>query len=95
MNNLNASDPITNPIKRVSIKISSNGSDYIYAKATLTVIGLYILIFILTITFSVLEFRYKTSEFDLDTLKERFDEKMKTLKENLGMEEVGAYSYIS
>eukprot|EP00092_Neocalanus_flemingeri_P009052 GFUD01009743.1.p1 GENE.GFUD01009743.1~~GFUD01009743.1.p1 ORF type:complete len:730 (+),score=141.45 GFUD01009743.1:101-2290(+) len=67
---------ITDPRKRISISIGSNGSDSDYAKATMAVISLYIGIFILTISFSILEFRYKYSDFEQileykDTIVER------------------------
>lgn len=69
---------LTDPRKRVSISVGSNGSDYDYAMATMAVISLYIAIFILTITFSILEFRYKYSDFE--QVKETIVEKFKNIE---------------
>jgi len=68
---------LTDPRKKVSISIGSNGSDYDYAVATMAVISLYIAIFILTISFSILEFRYKYSDFE--QVKETIVEKLKNI----------------
>jgi len=79
---------ITDPKKRISISIGSNGSDYDYAAATMAVISLYIGIFILTITFSILEFRYKYSDFEQvrETIVETF---MKIEFPNIEMPDFG------
>jgi len=69
---------VTDPRKRVNISVGSNGSDYDYALATMAVISLYIAIFILTITFSILEFRYKDSDFE--QVKEQIVEKFKNIE---------------
>jgi len=68
---------LTDPRKRVKISVGSNGSDYDYIMATMAVISLYIAIFILTITFSILEFRYKYSDFE--QVKEKVKEKIKNI----------------
>jgi len=69
---------LTDPRKKVSISIGSNGSDYDYAVATMAVISLYIAFFILTISFSILEFRYKYSDFE--QVKESIVERFKNIE---------------
>ena len=54
----------TSPAKRVRIIVGSNGTDSDYAVATLAVIAFYLVITFLTITVSVLQFKYKYSDFE-------------------------------
>ena len=57
---------LTDPIKKVTISVGSNGSDSDYALATMAVISLYLAIIVLTVTFSFLvNFKYKMSDFEL------------------------------
>ena len=57
---------LTDPIKKVTISVGSNGSDRDYALATMAVISLYLAIIVLTVTFSFLvNFKYKMSDFEL------------------------------
>jgi len=74
---------VTDPRKRVLIKIEPNGTDSDYAVATLSVIGLYLCIFALTITFSVLEFRYEYSDFEQVRVRvvERLEQQIAVVKE--------------
>jgi len=74
---------VTDPRKRVWIKIEPNGTDSDYAVATLTVIGLYLCIFELTITFSVLEFRYEYSDFEQVRVRvvEKLEQQIAVVKE--------------
>ena len=56
---------LTDPIKKVTITVGSNGSDSDYALATMAVISLYLAIIVLTVTFSFLvNFKYKMSDFE-------------------------------
>ena len=56
---------LTDPIKKVTISVGSNGSDSDYALATMAVISLYLAIIVLTVTFSFLvNFKYKMSDFE-------------------------------
>ena len=109
---------MTDPRKRVSISIGSNGSDYDYAMATMAVISFYIGrlginvfrfhslifqefsflnlsgIFILTVTFSILEFRYKYSDFE--QVKENIVEKLKKIElPNIELPDFGQVKYMN
>jgi len=55
---------VTDPRKKVSIQIASNGTPSDYVMATMAILGMYLGIFALTISFSVLEFRYEFSDFE-------------------------------
>ena len=54
----------TSPAKKVRIMVGSNGSDADYALATMAVITFYLVIIFLTITVSVLQFKYKDTDFE-------------------------------
>ena len=67
----------TDPVKKMTITVGSNGSDADYAKATLTFIGFYIAVIILTLSLSILvNFHHKIADFEgiMANIKETIDE---------------------
>ena len=69
----------TSPAKKVRMIVGSNGSDSDYALATLAVIAFYLGIIFLTISVSVIQFKYKYSDFE--NVREIIEEKFKEIGE--------------
>ena len=69
----------TSPAKKVTLIVGSNGSDSDYALATLAVIAFYLVIIFLTISVSVIQFKYEYADFE--NVREIIEGKFKEIGE--------------